>query len=53
MSAKELLFSIDARKAKSAVRVDQWVGRALVMINYGVLKNRAPLDPAWGSRIPT
>ena len=25
--------------------------RKLVMICYGVLKNRAPFDPAWGSRI--
>jgi hypothetical protein len=25
--------------------------RKLVMICYGVLKNRAPFDPAWASRI--
>jgi transposase len=24
--------------------------RKLVMIAYGVLKNRAPFDPAWSSR---
>jgi len=24
--------------------------RRLVMIGYGVLKNRAPFDPAWTSR---
>ncbi len=27
--------------------------RKLVMICYGVLRNRAPFDPAWGSRIAT
>ena len=27
--------------------------RKLVMIAYGVLKNRAPFDPAWSSRIAT
>jgi transposase len=27
--------------------------RKLVMICYGVLKNRQPFDPAWASRIPT
>ena len=27
--------------------------RKLVMLCYGVLKNRAPFDPAWASRIPT
>jgi transposase len=27
--------------------------RKLVMIAYGVLKNRAPFDPNWASRIPT
>ena len=27
--------------------------RELVMICYGVLKNRAPFDPAYGSRIAT
>lgn len=27
--------------------------RKLVMICYGVLKNRKPFDPAWGSRIAT
>jgi transposase len=27
--------------------------RKLVMICYGVLKNRAPFDPNWASRIPT
>jgi hypothetical protein len=26
--------------------------RKLVMLCYGVLKNRAPFDPAWASRIP-
>lgn len=28
-------------------------GRKLVMIAYGVLKNRRPFDPAWASRRPT
>ncbi len=27
--------------------------RKLVMICYGVLKNRTPFEPAWASRIPT
>jgi hypothetical protein len=27
--------------------------RKLVMICYGVLRNRAPFDPNWSSRIPT
>jgi len=27
--------------------------RKLVMICYGVLKNRAPFDPAWVSKIAT
>ena len=27
--------------------------RKLVMIGYGVLKNRTPFDPQWASRITT
>jgi hypothetical protein len=27
--------------------------RKLVMIGYGGIKNHAPLDPEWSSRIPT
>jgi len=42
---------VDAGKPKM-----QAVGacmRKLVMNCYGVLRNRAPFDPAWGSRIAT
>jgi hypothetical protein len=30
--------------------IGAWM-RKLVRIAYGVLKNRAPFDPAWSSRI--
>jgi hypothetical protein len=27
--------------------------RKLLMIAYGVLKNRVPFDPAWGRKMPS
>jgi hypothetical protein len=42
---------ISAGKSRMAV-----VGacmRKLLMIAYGVLKNRVPFDPSWGRKLPT
>ena len=44
------------RRVKAGKPEMQAIGacmRKRVMICYGVLKNRAPFDPAWSSRIPT
>ena len=41
--------SRDTRPGAGAVAAGACL-RKLVMICYGVLKNRAPFDPGWGSR---
>ena len=51
-----VLKAFDARLVDAGKPKMQAIGacvRKLVMRCYGVLKNRAPFDPAWASRVPT